>query len=202
MSSVRSKAPEFDSNALDSLRQPLESGEMLVARSGFSVRFPARFHLVMAMNPCPCGRGGAGSVGLATTGVSGVVSVEGVGDAVPLELAIERIGRATLPLSPVHLRGVWQDDGGLALRWMRRSRSGFAWIDGVDAPLDTGSERYRLAWRAAALTGSIETSATEALLAASEIATLRAAGPWLSVAVAQIGDAGLSPVAQRDFALG
>ncbi len=59
------EAPEFDSNALDSLRQPLESGEMVVARSGFSVRFPARFHLVLAMNPCPCGRGGTG---LATSG--------------------------------------------------------------------------------------------------------------------------------------
>jgi magnesium chelatase family protein len=53
------EAPEFDSNALDSLRQPLESGEMVVARSAFSVRFPARFHLVLAMNPCPCGRDGA-----------------------------------------------------------------------------------------------------------------------------------------------
>jgi magnesium chelatase family protein len=54
------EAPEFDGGALDALRQPLESGEMVVARSGFSVRFPARFHLVLAMNPCPCGRGGAG----------------------------------------------------------------------------------------------------------------------------------------------
>jgi len=52
------EAPEFDSSALDALRQPLESGEMVVSRSAFSVRFPARFHLVLAMNPCPCGRGG------------------------------------------------------------------------------------------------------------------------------------------------
>ena len=34
---------------------------MVVARSGFSVRFPARFHLILAMNPCPCGRGGSGA---------------------------------------------------------------------------------------------------------------------------------------------
>jgi magnesium chelatase family protein len=52
------EAPEFDSNALEALRQPLESGEMVVARSAFTVTFPARFHLVLAMNPCPCGRGG------------------------------------------------------------------------------------------------------------------------------------------------
>jgi magnesium chelatase family protein len=50
------EAPEFDPSALDALRQPLESGEMVVARSGFTVTFPARFHLVLAMNPCPCGR--------------------------------------------------------------------------------------------------------------------------------------------------
>ncbi len=55
------EAPEFDGPSLDALRQPLESGEVVVSRSGFTVRFPARFHLVVAMNPCPCGRsGGAG----------------------------------------------------------------------------------------------------------------------------------------------
>ncbi len=52
------EAPEFPAAALEALRQPLESGEMVVTRSAFSVRFPARFHLVLAMNPCPCGRGG------------------------------------------------------------------------------------------------------------------------------------------------
>jgi magnesium chelatase family protein len=50
------EAPEFPAAALEALRQPLESGEMVVARSAFSVRFPARFHLILAMNPCPCGR--------------------------------------------------------------------------------------------------------------------------------------------------
>ncbi len=54
------EAPEFDAGALEALRQPLESGVMVVTRSAFSVRFPARFHLVLAMNPCPCGRGGDG----------------------------------------------------------------------------------------------------------------------------------------------
>ncbi len=54
------EAPEFDASALDALRQPLESGELVVARSAFTVRFPARFHLVLAMNPCPCGRSDGG----------------------------------------------------------------------------------------------------------------------------------------------
>jgi magnesium chelatase family protein len=53
------EAPEFARPVLESLRQPLESGVAVVARAGFTVRFPARFQLVLASNPCPCG-GGSG----------------------------------------------------------------------------------------------------------------------------------------------
>ncbi|HUS16879.1 MAG TPA: YifB family Mg chelatase-like AAA ATPase [Chloroflexia bacterium] len=52
--------PEFSAQALDSLRQPLETGEVVVARANAHVRYPARFQLVAAMNPCRCGHGGAG----------------------------------------------------------------------------------------------------------------------------------------------
>jgi magnesium chelatase family protein len=52
--------PEFTPQALDSLRQPLETGEVTVARANAHVRYPARFQLVAAMNPCRCGLGGAG----------------------------------------------------------------------------------------------------------------------------------------------
>ncbi|GAB76558.1 magnesium chelatase family protein [Austwickia chelonae] len=51
------EAPEFRPHVLQSLRQPLESGTVVVARSRASVRYPARFQLVLAANPCPCGRG-------------------------------------------------------------------------------------------------------------------------------------------------
>jgi magnesium chelatase family protein len=51
------EAPEFKVGALQALRQPLESGEVVVARARAAVRFPARFQLVMAANPCPCGMG-------------------------------------------------------------------------------------------------------------------------------------------------
>ncbi|MBN9531960.1 MAG: YifB family Mg chelatase-like AAA ATPase [Alphaproteobacteria bacterium] len=47
--------PEFQRQVLDSLRQPIESGEAVVARANAHVRFPARFQLVAAMNPCRCG---------------------------------------------------------------------------------------------------------------------------------------------------
>lgn len=47
--------PEFSPQALDALRQPLESGEAVVARANHHVRYPARFQLVAAMNDCRCG---------------------------------------------------------------------------------------------------------------------------------------------------
>jgi magnesium chelatase family protein len=50
--------PEFGANVLDMLRQPLEEGVVLVCRARASVVFPARFLLVAAMNPCPCGSDG------------------------------------------------------------------------------------------------------------------------------------------------
>ena len=50
------EAPEFKSSVLQTLRQPLESGEVIIARARQMVRYPARFLLVLAANPCPCGR--------------------------------------------------------------------------------------------------------------------------------------------------
>ena len=50
------EAPEFTPGALQALRQPLEQGELVIHRSRGTARFPARFQLVLAANPCPCGR--------------------------------------------------------------------------------------------------------------------------------------------------
>jgi magnesium chelatase family protein len=47
--------PEFQPGALDALRQPLESGEIVVARANHRIAYPARLQLVAAMNPCKCG---------------------------------------------------------------------------------------------------------------------------------------------------
>ncbi|MFM8745310.1 MAG: YifB family Mg chelatase-like AAA ATPase [Aestuariivirga sp.] len=50
--------PEFQSRVLESLRQPMETGETVVARVNYHVTYPARFQLVAAMNPCKCGMAG------------------------------------------------------------------------------------------------------------------------------------------------
>ncbi len=50
--------PEFQTSALENLRQPLEDGAVTVSRASNSVRYPAKFMLVAAMNPCPCGFSG------------------------------------------------------------------------------------------------------------------------------------------------
>ena len=49
------EAGEFQGSALDALRQPLESGTITIHRSTATAQFPARFQLVLATNPCPCG---------------------------------------------------------------------------------------------------------------------------------------------------
>ena len=56
--------PEFPRNALEALREPLETGHITISRAAHQARYPARFQLVAAMTPCPCGWLGA----LATSG--------------------------------------------------------------------------------------------------------------------------------------
>jgi magnesium chelatase family protein len=50
------EAPECSNGVLDSLRQPLESGQITISRATGNLTFPARFILVLAANPCPCGK--------------------------------------------------------------------------------------------------------------------------------------------------
>jgi magnesium chelatase family protein len=54
--------PEFDRQVLEAMREPLESGHIVISRAARQSEFPARFQLVAAMNPCPCGHLGDGAV--------------------------------------------------------------------------------------------------------------------------------------------
>ncbi|MDO4894960.1 YifB family Mg chelatase-like AAA ATPase [Moraxella sp.] len=53
--------PEFDRKTLETLRQPIESKEIIISRANSQVAFPADFQLIAAMNPCPCGYHGDGT---------------------------------------------------------------------------------------------------------------------------------------------
>ncbi|MFZ4500099.1 MAG: YifB family Mg chelatase-like AAA ATPase [Minisyncoccia bacterium] len=61
--------PEFDRRVIEALREPLEEGSITVARAKGSVRYPAKFILLAAMNPCPCGYRGSGVKPCSCSGV-------------------------------------------------------------------------------------------------------------------------------------
>jgi len=92
--------PEFDRDVLEALRQPLEEGRVAISRAGRSTSFPARFQLIAAMNPCPCGFAGA-SDGSCTCGtnvperyqhrISGPLR-----DRIDLSIAMPRVAPAAL----------------------------------------------------------------------------------------------------------
>jgi magnesium chelatase family protein len=67
--------PEFARSALEALREPLESGQITISRAARQALFPARFQLVAAMNPCPCGYLGA----FAATGKTCRCTPDGIG---------------------------------------------------------------------------------------------------------------------------
>ncbi len=96
--------PEFSAQALDSLRAPLETGEVMVARANVHVRYPARVQLVAAMNPCRCGQGGLGrgSCGRAPRCIQSYQSrVSGpLMDRIDLQIDVPPVTAADLALPP------------------------------------------------------------------------------------------------------
>lgn len=122
----------------------------------------------------------------------GQVSLTGMADAMPVVVPITQIGRAVRPLTVTHMGGEWQADGGLRLHWVRRSRGGFSWADGRDAPLDTPDERYTVGLSAGAVRQNVPVTTAELALSAAEVAALRASalaagGAELAVQIVQQG---------------
>ena len=96
--------PEFQRNVLDSLRQPLETGEVTVARASAHVTFPARVQLIAAMNPCRCGHLGDPALGCSRaprcaadyqSKVSGPLL-----DRIDLHVEVDPVSAADLALPP------------------------------------------------------------------------------------------------------
>ncbi len=92
------EAPEYERRVLDALRQPLESGELVIHRSAGTAAYPARFQLVLAANPCPCGKASGKGVDCTCTAVMrrryfGRMSGPLL-DRVDIQLQVERVSLA------------------------------------------------------------------------------------------------------------
>ena len=125
------------------------------------------------------------------------VSAIGIGDLAPVEAELLLTGAAMLPMAPVHLRAS-EEAGGLRLSWARRSRTGWRWSDGVDAPLGEELERYELVWSdAAGPFRRVELGTPSYLYPSSEQAADLAAGHGgaVKLTIRQIGTHGIGPAA-------
>lgn len=160
------EAPEFSATTLDALRQPLESGSVVVHRANSVVEFPARFHLVIAANPCPCGLSGGDDGMCACTAqvkrrylgkISGPLL-----DRIDIRISVRRVSaahlRAGLPVvssiearssverARERARSRWGDiNARISGRILRDPR--FALESSVTAPLDRALERGALTMR-------------------------------------------------------
>lgn len=98
----------------------------------------------------------AADVRVALLGGEARIMARGLGDDLPASEAIEITGEGLRPPAPVHLRARVQGNGDIAISWVRRSRAGWYWLDGTDAPVAEEQERYQLRL----LTGSLAQTLT------------------------------------------
>ena len=137
------------------------------------------------------------SIGLSPLVPGAEIMLSGIGDAAPLAIAVPHNGQALVPLSPVHMGIDWASDGSLTIRWTRRSRTGFAWLDSIDAPIGERQERYTISLAIGSIERLESVQSPQLTLAPADVAALRAHGSVLSAAVAQINELGASSVLSR-----
>lgn len=132
------------------------------------------------------------------------IIASGIGDSVGVEATLALVGRSVRPPAPVHLTLQRLDDGTIRIGWVRRSRLGWAWLDGGDVPLGEEAESYRLeivASAGAARTIDVASSSYD-YGPAEQAADGSDAAIWLSVTVSQNGAiAASSPPATALFDL-
>lgn len=142
---------------------------------------------------------------LAAMGGAVRLMASGVGDlATPAEDAIPAMAGGLRPLAPVRLRATPMADGGFMIGWTRRSRAGWTWNDGGDAPIGEAREAYRLTLQGAGGGGrSVETGPPPWIYPLDAVAAdLAVGGPDMLIRVAQIGDHALSPTATLNLTIG
>ena len=104
--------PEFRRDSLEALRQPLEDGRVLIARARHSIELPCRFQLVIAANPCPCGRGAdSGNCECAEPSVRSYRSkMSGaLADRIDLSLTVNQPSREALTEEPGEASAIVRD---------------------------------------------------------------------------------------------
>ena len=134
--------------------------------------------------------------GISAAGGTVRLLASGIGDAVPVETSAAAIGEALRAPAPVHLNALRRDDGGFDLSCVRSSRTGWAWLDGVDAPLGEDREAYRLTIaRSDGLERTYELASAGFHYPASDAAEDEAMGPTILVSVVQVGTGAVSRAA-------
>jgi magnesium chelatase family protein len=181
------ETPEFPRAALEALREPLESGRITISRAARQAQFPARFQLIAAMNPCPCGYLGA----FAATGKTCRCTPDAVAryqgrlsgpllDRIDLQIEVLAVRPAELLAAPAgEVSAVVAARVGAA-RGRQQQRQGMpnallepAQIDAVCA-LDAATQRFlqtaaeRLGWSGRRLHRTLKVARTIADLAAAE----------------------------------
>lgn len=99
-------------------------------------------------------------------------------------------GRALRPLSPVHLRAAYDASAGVVVSWVRRSRTGFGWVDGADAPVGEAALSFRVTYSDGAASLSRDVAMQTDQLSLADISATFGAGPHtLLITAAQLSEA-------------
>jgi magnesium chelatase family protein len=146
------EAPEFSGGVLDALREPLESGEITVSRLAEQARFPARFQLVLAANPCPCGMALARGAECSCTPMARIRYLGRLSgpllDRVDLRLEMQAATRATLnaDVNAVEGTAVVAERVAGARQRMAARLAGTPWSINADVPGAALRREWRLPW--------------------------------------------------------
>ncbi|MEA3040928.1 MAG: hypothetical protein QOC65_417 [Sphingomonadales bacterium] len=129
---------------------------------------------------------------LGAIGITASVAAVGIGDAAEGVRAERQVtGDALRPPAPVHLAAAVHSGGDLVVTWVRRSRLGFEWANGADAPLGEERERYSVSIAGAAAARSFEVAGQQLIYAGADRLADGVTPPF-TVSVAQIGTYGTS----------
>ncbi len=125
------------------------------------------------------------------------IQAQGLGDTLSVQRQVDVKQNALIPLSPVHLTATRWPSGDTEIRWARRSRDGWHWVDHVDAPLGEDGERYRITLTTGGGAARSEEVSNPSFIysAAARTADYTAGALIMAIEVRQLGSFGPSPAA-------